>query len=99
MFCDTRNGIRRFWSAIVTTDVQTYYRTSGVCQMADVARSAFLRWLGRCVIEDARKPDRRGWRLFIEADVRRITGEASTMNVTNCIRTSTEVLQHRAAKR
>ena len=50
---------------------QTYYRTRDVCEMVGVSRSTLLRWISSGLIRDAATRDRRGWRLFIEADIKR----------------------------
>jgi len=60
----------------VTISGNTYYRTKEACQMAGISRSTFLRWLETGIINDASHKDRRGWRLFTEADIERITTEA-----------------------
>jgi len=56
---------------------QTYYRTAEVCSMAGISRSTLLRWLRRGILEDAFHRDRRGWRLFTDRDVSRITDESN----------------------
>jgi len=55
---------------------QTYYRTSEACKLAGIARSTLLRWTATRVIQEATNRDRRGWRLFTQADVDRIAQEA-----------------------
>ena len=55
---------------------QTYYRTSEACKLAGIARSTLLRWASTHVIQEASVRDRRGWRLFTQADVDRIAQEA-----------------------
>ena len=55
---------------------QTYYRTSEASKLAGIARSTLLRWTSTHVIQEASVRDRRGWRLFTQADVDRITQEA-----------------------
>jgi len=59
---------------------RTYYRTREACEMVGVSRSTLLRWLKSGILEDASYRDRRGWRLFSQADVRRIEAEVSRMN-------------------
>ena len=56
---------------------QTYYRTAEVCAIVNVSRSTLLRWLGNGTLKDASHRDRRGWRLFTEADIKRIEAEAN----------------------
>jgi predicted site-specific integrase-resolvase len=43
--------------------------------MAGVSRSTLLRWIRDGVLEDVSHRDRRGWRLFSEADIKRIEEE------------------------
>jgi excisionase family DNA binding protein len=59
---------------------QTYYRTRDVCQMVGVSRSTLLRWISSGLIKDTVTRDRRGWRLFTEADIKRIEDEAYKVN-------------------
>jgi DNA-binding transcriptional MerR regulator len=56
---------------------ETFYRTQELCRKAGISRSTLLRWLEAGVLCDASNRDRRGWRLFTEADVRRIKTEAN----------------------
>jgi excisionase family DNA binding protein len=55
---------------------ETYYRTSEAARLAGISRSTLIRWLDKGIIKDASRRDRRGWRLFTKADVKRITDEA-----------------------
>ena len=56
---------------------ETYYRTAEVCQKVGMSRSTLLRWLRSGILEDSAHRDRRGWRLFTEADIKRIEAEAN----------------------
>ena len=53
-----------------------YYRTSEACQITGLGRSTLLRWFKVSAVKDASHRDRRGWRLFTEADIERIKAEA-----------------------
>lgn len=55
---------------------QTYYRTSDACRIAGISRSTLLRWLKSGVINVSHR-DRRGWRLFTEADLEMIKEEVN----------------------
>jgi excisionase family DNA binding protein len=55
---------------------QTYYRTAEVCKMVGVSRSTLLRWISGGLIRDTATRDRRGWRLFTEANIKTIEDEA-----------------------
>jgi excisionase family DNA binding protein len=59
---------------------QTYYRTRDVCQMVGISRSTLLRWISSGLIRDTTTRDRQGWRLFTEADIKRIEDEAYKVN-------------------
>ena len=61
----------------VTIKGQEYYRTTEACQIVGVGRSTLLRWLRSDAVKDASYRDRRGWRLFTEADIERIRAEAN----------------------
>lgn len=56
---------------------ETYHRTTEVCQMVGISRSTLLRWLSSGTVKDVRHRDRRGWRVFTEADIKRIENEAN----------------------
>ena len=56
---------------------ETYYRTTEVCQMVGISRSTLLRWLSSGIVKDVRHRDRRGWRVFTEADIKRVGNEAN----------------------
>ena len=56
---------------------ETYYRTTDVCQMVGISRSTLLRWLSSDIVKDVPHRDRRGWRMFTEADIERIENEAN----------------------
>ncbi|MBI2852500.1 MAG: helix-turn-helix domain-containing protein [Chloroflexi bacterium] len=55
---------------------QKYYRTKEVCEIAGVSRSTLWRWMKAGILKDSARKDRRGWRLFTEADVKIIQDEA-----------------------
>jgi len=65
------------YSVPIMINDETYYRTREVCQIVGVSRSTLLRWLNTSILKDASHRDRRGWRLFTEADVKRIKDEAN----------------------
>ena len=54
-----------------------YYRTAEVCELAGVGKSTLMRWLKDGVIPKPLLRDRRGWRLFTEADIKVIQYEAN----------------------
>jgi len=60
----------------VSVNGQIYYRTAEVCRAVGISRTTFFRWLKDNVIE-ARRRDRRGWRLFTEEEVNRLKAEAN----------------------
>jgi excisionase family DNA binding protein len=61
----------------VSVSGQTFYRTEEVCKMVGLGRSTLLRWIRSGIIKDASHRDRRGWRLFTEADIKGIEAEAN----------------------
>jgi len=56
---------------------KTYYKTSEAAQAAGISRSTLLRWLDNGIIKDVPRRDRRGWRLFTEAEIKKIEEEAN----------------------
>jgi len=64
----------------ITINGETYYRTGEVSQMVGISRLTLLRWLSSGIIHGTPRRDRRGWRLFAEADIKRIRDEANKIN-------------------
>ena len=64
----------------VTINGQTYYRTAEVCRMVDISRNTLFRWLKDGVLKESEHRDRRGWRLFTEAQVDRLKQEANRIH-------------------
>jgi predicted site-specific integrase-resolvase len=60
---------------------QTYYRTAEVCSLAGISRSTLFRWLRRGILDDVSHRDRRGWRLFTDHDINRITDESNKIRI------------------
>jgi len=59
---------------------QTYYRTAEVCDKVGISRATLYRWLKTGLLEKSYK-DRRGWRLFTEADLSRLHAKAVEINI------------------
>lgn len=55
---------------------ENYYRTSEACRVVGIGRSTLLRWIRAGILDDVPHRDRRGWRLFTETDIKRVTEEA-----------------------
>jgi len=53
-----------------------YYRTTEACKIVGISRSTLLRWFRSGTVKDVTRWDRRGWRLFMPADIERIRYEA-----------------------
>jgi excisionase family DNA binding protein len=60
---------------------QTYYRTREVCEKVGVSRSTLLRWISSGLIRDTVTRDRREWRLFTEAEIKKIEDETYRVKV------------------
>ncbi len=45
-----------------------------VCRKVSISRSTLLRWLAAGIIKEPTR-DRRGWRIFSEADIKKISTE------------------------
>jgi phage antirepressor YoqD-like protein len=56
---------------------QKYYRTAEVCQIVGIGKSTLFRWVRQNIVNDAEYRDRKGWRLFTEAELQIITAETS----------------------
>ncbi len=61
---------------------EKYYRTAEVCKMAGVSKNTLLRWIREKTFADVKSRDRRGWRLFTEDDLRRLTAEVHKVSTT-----------------
>ena len=58
-----------------TNRSRIYYRTAEACKIAGISRSTLLRWFRFGTLKDVIYRDRRGWRLFTQADIERIRYE------------------------
>ena len=57
-------------------DNKTYYTTGEACEMANISNGALYRWIKEGIIADAQLRDTQGWRLFSEAEIKKIKAEA-----------------------
>ena len=60
----------------VSVNGEIYYRTSDVCRVVGISRTTFFRWLKSDIFE-AKRRDRRGWRLFTKDEVDRLYEEVN----------------------
>jgi predicted site-specific integrase-resolvase len=61
----------------ITISGKTYYRTIEACRIVGISKNTLFRWLREGTFVDVESVDRRGWRLFTEDDVNRLTVEAN----------------------
>lgn len=59
---------------------QTYYRTAEVCSETGISRATLYRWLKAGLLEKSYR-DRRGWRLFTEADLSKLYAKAMEVHI------------------
>lgn len=64
----------------ITIEQQKYYRTKEACLKAGISKATFHRWIKQGIIKDNFAKDRRGWRLFSEADIEKIRMEVFKLN-------------------
>jgi predicted site-specific integrase-resolvase len=57
-----------------------YYRTAEVCELAGISRTTLFRWLKNDLLGTAVARDRRGWRLFTEAEAELLKAEANRID-------------------
>lgn len=69
----------------VTINETTYYRTAEVCESVGIGRSTLFRWLRDGVVNSQPCRDRRGWRLFSEADIKKVKNEANHIKRPTCL--------------
>ncbi len=58
----------------------TFYDTAETCRIAGISRPTLFRWLKRGILDTTYR-DRKGWRLFTEADLNKIKSEAQKVHV------------------
>jgi DNA-binding transcriptional MerR regulator len=61
-------------------DNRIYYRTSEACLKTGISRATLFRWISLGVLPQLTR-DRRGWRLFTEADLNMIKTEAARIEI------------------
>jgi len=59
---------------------ETYYSMIEVCRAAGISRSTLLRWLKSGLIAQGLRRDKRGWRLFKEADLDTVRNAANKIS-------------------
>ncbi len=57
----------------VTINNQTYYRTAEVYGMLGVSRNTLYRWLQKDILGSTERRDSRGWRLFTQDEIDRLS--------------------------
>jgi hypothetical protein len=62
---------------------ENYYKTSEVARLAGISRSTLLRWFYDGIIKNQSLRDRRGWRLFTEAEIKKVEEEFNKMKNKN----------------
>ncbi|TFG47186.1 MAG: MerR family transcriptional regulator [Dehalococcoidia bacterium] len=60
-----------------------YYRTAEVCELVGISRTTLFRWLKNDFLGESVARDRRGWRLFTEAEVENLKAEANRVDSSN----------------
>ena len=54
-----------------------YYRTAEVCAAAGIGKSTLFRWMREGIIKEAKYRDRKGWKLFTEAEINKLMAEVN----------------------
>ena len=65
----------------ITIEQQKYYHTKEACLKAGISKATYHRWIKQGIIRDNTIKDRRGWRLFSEADIKKIRMEVSRLSL------------------
>jgi hypothetical protein len=58
-----------------------YYRTNEACIIAGITKNTYLRWVTNGSFPDVSHRDRRGWRLFTQADIDKLRTEVNAIRV------------------
>jgi predicted site-specific integrase-resolvase len=61
---------------------QIYYKTSEACEKSGISRATLYRWLKAGILKKYCK-DRRGWRLFTQADIDKIRAESRKIEISD----------------
>jgi len=56
---------------------QRFYRTAEACRIAGVSKNTFFRWIKAGSFPEVEHKDRRGWRLFTEDELEKLTAEVN----------------------
>jgi predicted site-specific integrase-resolvase len=64
----------------ITIEQKKFYHTKEACFEAGISKATFHRWIKQGIIKDNFAKDRRGWRLFSEADIEKIRMEVFRLN-------------------
>ena len=57
----------------VKIDDQTYYRTAEVYRMLGISRNTLYRWLKKGFLGETEFRDSRGWRLFTQDEINKLS--------------------------
>ncbi|MBD3255138.1 MAG: hypothetical protein GF383_08590 [Candidatus Lokiarchaeota archaeon] len=60
---------------------QKFYRTKEALDRIGISRPTWFRWIRDNVVEDVKHTDRRGWRLFTDDDIQRLSSFANSVQV------------------
>jgi len=63
----------------VTIEGKRFYRTQEALKEIGISRATWFRWLRENKVADVKHKDLRGWRLFTEADIKRVSEYANTI--------------------
>lgn len=59
---------------------KTFYRTKEALEKIGISRPTWFRWMKDKVVEDVKHKDRKGWRLFTDDDIKRISNFAFNLD-------------------
>jgi hypothetical protein len=60
---------------------QKFYRTKEALELIGISRPTWFRWVRENVVDDVKHTDRRGWRLFTDDDINRLTNFAHSIRI------------------
>jgi len=67
----------------VIIDGQTYYRTAEVYGRLGIARNTLYRWLQKGILGEIEFRDSRGWRLFTQDEIDKLSAAINRVTKTN----------------
>lgn len=67
----------------IVIDGRTYYRTAEAFRVIGISRNTLYRWLQKGVLNGTERRDSRGWRLFTQEEIDRLSSAINSITGVN----------------